>query len=86
MFCISPKVGLNRIILRMFWVLEYSTLILVLVLGSYYRYFYLKSIYFFAGSAPKQSVFPEGHPRLMFHKGKKLKREDEPNLFPLGAT
>ena len=30
------------------WVLEYYTLILFLVLGSYYRYLYLKSIYFFS--------------------------------------
>ena len=29
------------------WVLEYYTLILFLVLGSYSSYLYLKSIYFF---------------------------------------
>ena len=29
------------------WVLEYYTLILFLVLGSYYSYLYLKSVYFF---------------------------------------
>ena len=29
------------------WVLEYYTFILLLVLGSYYSYLYLKSIYFF---------------------------------------
>ena len=30
------------------WVLEYCTLTLCLVLGSYYSYLYLKSIYFFS--------------------------------------
>ena len=29
------------------WVLEYCTLMLFLVLGSYYSYLYLRSIYFF---------------------------------------
>ena len=32
----------------LFWVLEYYTLILFLVLGSYYSYLYLKSIYLFS--------------------------------------
>ena len=34
------------------WVLEYHTVILFLVLGSYYSYLYLKSI-FFSGFTPK---------------------------------
>ena len=39
-----------------YWVLEYYTLILFLVLGSYSSYLYLKSIYFFfSGSTPKLS-------------------------------
>ena len=42
--------------LYLYWVLEYYTLILFLVLGSYSSYLYLKSIYFFSGSTPKLSI------------------------------
>ena len=40
------------------WVLEYCTLILFLVLGSYYSYLYLKGIYFFSRvySKGRQSI------------------------------
>ena len=33
----------------LYWVLEYYTLILPLVLGSYHSYLYLESIYLFSG-------------------------------------
>ena len=40
------------------WVLEYSTLILFLVLGSYYSYLYLKKyVLFFQGLLQSESYF-----------------------------
>ena len=49
------------------WVLEYCTLILFLVLGSYYSYLYLKSIYFFSRvySKGRLRCFGFGGPRTM---------------------
>ena len=80
--CGSSSLPLRNCI-HVTWVLEYYSLILILDLVSDYRSLYLKSIYFFSGSAPKLSNPKEYHKLCLLRFQEEYRKAQALNLFGL---
>ena len=78
----KAKKGTLLALLEGNWVLEYYTLILCWVLGSYYSYLYLKSIHFFS----RLYLKGRGTSSILVKQGYKLSRRANPRQDPFLGT